>query len=51
MIEEQGNNIPMFYTQESSSGGPDRIKLESYRSSPYSYSQPQRKSSPTNGME
>ena len=42
-------NVPLFCTEESSSGGPDRIKLESYRSSPYSYAQLQRKSSPTNG--
>jgi hypothetical protein len=49
-IDEQPNNIPMFYSQESSSGGPQRLKLQSYRSSPYGYSQPQQRSSPpTNG--
>jgi hypothetical protein len=51
MTEEQANNVPIFYSQESLSGGPDRLKIESYRSLPYSYSQPQRKSSPTNGMK
>ncbi|UJR14261.1 hypothetical protein I4U23_001252 [Adineta vaga] len=46
--EEQANNGLTFHSQASSSGGPDRLKLEPYRSSPYSYSQSQRKSSPTN---
>jgi hypothetical protein len=52
MTEEQASNGSMFCSQElSSGGGPDRLKLESYRSSPYSYSQSQRKSSPINGMK
>jgi hypothetical protein len=51
MAEEQTNNTSMFCTQESSSGGADRIKLESYRSSPYTYPRSQRKSSPTNRMK
>ncbi len=51
MIDEQTDNGPRFCSEQSSSGGPDRIKHESYRSSPYSYPQSQRKSSPTNGMK
>lgn len=63
MLEEQstnGNNYlspfpahPMFFTHQSSPmhtvGGPDRLKLQSYRSTPYNYSQTQRKSSPIEG--
>jgi hypothetical protein len=30
-------------------GGPERLRFQSYRSSPYNYSQIQRKSSPTDG--
>ncbi|CAF3489690.1 unnamed protein product [Rotaria sp. Silwood1] len=48
MAEEQDSHVPMFYSQESSSGGPDRLKVQSYRSTPYSHSHSQRKSSPTN---
>jgi hypothetical protein len=61
MLEEQstnGNNYvspfphhSMFFTHQSpamNSGGPDRLKFQSYRSSPYQYSQ-QRKSSPIDG--
>jgi hypothetical protein len=51
MKEEEANNAPMFHSQASSSGGPDRIKFEPYRSSPYGYSQSQRRSSPSNGMK
>ena len=47
----------MFFTHQSPSmnsgggggGGPDRLKFQSYRSSPYQYSQTQRKSSPLDG--
>lgn len=59
MLEEHaanGNNYvspfshpSMFFPHQSSpmnASGPDRFKLQSYRSSPYSYSQTQRKSSP-----
>jgi hypothetical protein len=63
MLEEQstnGNNYvsqfphhSMFFTHQSpsmnSGSGPDRLKLQSYRSSPYQYSQTQRKSSPIDG--
>jgi hypothetical protein len=62
MLEEQstnGNNYvspfshhPMFFTHQSSpmnTGGPDRLKFQSYRSTPYQYSQTQRKSSPIDG--
>lgn len=62
MLEEQstnGNNYvspfthhSMFFTHQSSpmnTGGPERLKFQSYRSSPYNYSQIQRKSSPTDG--
>ncbi|CAF3140889.1 unnamed protein product [Rotaria sp. Silwood2] len=51
MAEEQDSHASMFCSQESSSGGSDRLKLQSYRSSPYSYSHSQRKSSPTNVLE
>lgn len=40
----------MFYNQESSSGGPDRIKLVSHRLSAYNYPQSRRKSSPRDGI-
>ena len=62
MLDEQssnGNNyVPsfpphsMFFSHASTphhSGGPERLKLQSYRTSPYNYSQHQRKSSPTDG--
>jgi hypothetical protein len=63
LLEEQsanGNNYvspfshhSMFFTHQSSSPmnttGPERLKFQSYRSSPYNYSQTQRKSSPTDG--
>ena len=62
MLDEQssnGNNyVPsfpphsMFFSHASTphhSGGPERLKLQSYRTSPYHYSQHQRKSSPTDG--
>ena len=48
-IEEQTNNAVTFHSQaSSSSGGPERLKIESYRASPYSYSQSHRKSSSNN---
>ena len=57
----QGNNYmasfphpSMFFTHASSpnhTGGPDRLKLQSYRSSPYHYSQNQRKTSPPDGKK
>ncbi|CAF0738819.1 unnamed protein product [Adineta steineri] len=50
MIEDNGSNDQMFHSQESSSGGPDRLKIKSYRTSPYNYSQLQQKTSPTNEM-
>ncbi|CAF0739144.1 unnamed protein product [Adineta ricciae] len=47
--DEQANNAVTFHSQaSSSSGGPERLKIESYRASPYSYSQSHRKSSPNN---
>ncbi len=62
LLEEQsanGNNYvspfshhSMFFTHQSSpmnTTGPERLKFQSYRSSPYNYSQTQRKSSPTDG--
>jgi hypothetical protein len=62
MLEEHstnGNNYispfphhSMFFTHQSSpmnTGGPDRLKFQSYRASPYNYSQTQRKSSPNDG--
>lgn len=63
MLEEQaanGNNYvapfphhSMFFTHQSSpmhtATGPDRLKLQSYRASPYNYAQAQRKSSPIEG--
>lgn len=63
MLEDQttnGNNYvspfshhPMFFTHQSSpmnpGGGSERLKFQSYRSSPYNYSQTQRKSSPNDG--
>ncbi len=64
MLEEQstnGNNYispfthhSMFFPHQSSpmnTGGPDRLKFQSYRTSPYTYSQTQRKSSPTDGND
>ena len=45
--------IPMFFTHPSSpmnTNGPERFKFQAYRSSPYNYSQIQRKSSPTDGI-
>jgi hypothetical protein len=50
MKEEHETNTPMFHSRASSSGGPDRVKLESYRSSPYNYSHSQRRSSPSNSI-
>ncbi|CAF1435120.1 unnamed protein product [Rotaria sordida] len=47
MTDEQDNHPSMFCSQESS-GGPNRLKIQSYRSSPYNYSHSQQKSSPTN---
>jgi hypothetical protein len=62
MLEEQsanGNNYispfphhSMFFTHQSSpmnTGVPERLKFQTYRSTPYHYSQTQRKSSPTDG--
>ena len=63
MLEEQsmnGNNYVSPFTHQSmffsthqpspmNAGGPERLKFQSYRSSPYNYSQNQRKSSPTDG--
>ncbi|CAF0831306.1 unnamed protein product [Adineta steineri] len=60
MLEEQSTNghnyvspfahHSMFFPHQSSpmnTGGPERLKFQSYRSSPYTYSQIQLKSSPT----
>ncbi|CAF5151369.1 unnamed protein product, partial [Rotaria magnacalcarata] len=59
MLEEQSQNAnnyvspfshhPMFFTHQSSpmhTTGPERLRFQSYRSSPYNYTQTQRKSSP-----
>ncbi len=65
MLEEQstnGNNYispfphhSMFFSHQSSpmnnTNGSDRLKFQSYRTSPYNYSQIQRKSSPTDGND
>jgi hypothetical protein len=64
MLEEQstnGNNYissfphhSMFFTHQSSpmnTPGPDRLKFQSYRTTPYNYPQTQRKTSPNDGNE
>ncbi|CAF3375003.1 unnamed protein product [Rotaria socialis] len=48
--DEQAGRTSIFGSQESSSGGPDRVKLQSYRCSPYSYTHSQRRSSLNNGL-
>lgn len=49
MFDEPAMTLPTFYSQEASAGGPDRLKLQSYRSSPYGYSPRERKVSPKEG--
>ncbi|CAF2089080.1 unnamed protein product [Rotaria magnacalcarata] len=64
MLEEQSQNAnnyvspfshhPMFFTHQSSpmhTTGPERLRFQSYRSSPYNYTQTQRKSSPNDGFQ